>query len=132
MTSILKSLLWVSAITLSTSMAPRLCLAGPMSFASEDIPNPEALSAYKRFWDAFQDYEQQKRKSAVNEYQKARDGLDSIYEKNDQKFTENRLNTLEEAIKKYQVNLDKTPGASNRPYVLLNLACRTIIIIFFA
>ena len=122
MTSILKSLLWVSAITISTSMTPSLCLAGPMSFASEDIPNPEALSAYKRFWDAFQDYEQQKRQSAVNEYQKARDGLDSIYEKNDQKFTENRLNTLEEAIKKYQVNLDKTPGASNRPYVLLNLA----------
>lgn len=87
-----------------------------------EIPDPAALQAYKRFWDAFQDYERQKKKTAVDEYQRARDGLESMYSNKERELTEKRVSTLEAAIQRYNDNLQKTPNASNRPYVLLNLA----------
>ena len=91
-------------------------------FSSNDIPDPAALSAYTRFWDAFQDYERQKRDSAVKEYQKARDGLNNAWTQSEKTFTEKRISILIDAVNRYQDNLTNTPNATNRPFVLLNLA----------
>ena len=44
-----------------------------------EIPEPEGLSAYKRFWDAFQVYERKRRQAAVNDYQKARELAEQNY-----------------------------------------------------
>ncbi len=103
-----------------------LGLASPSLMANNDlasdIPDPAALQAYKRFWDAFQDYERQKKKTAVDEYQRAREGLESIYSNKERELREKRITTLENAINRYNENLEKTPNAANRPFVLLNLA----------
>jgi hypothetical protein len=108
------------AVVLAASAAAR---AEPSDvFDPGEIPDPKALVAYQHFWDAFQDYEQQKKKASVEEYQRARDGLDSIYVGKEKALTEKRIATLDSAINRYNDNLEKTPKASNRPYVLLNLA----------
>lgn len=81
-----------------------------------------SLEAHRRFWDAFRHYEMTKRKSSADEFQKARDGLQSLYDKEDGAYIEKRVNSLEAAIGEYQENLQKTTTGPSRPFVLLNLA----------
>jgi hypothetical protein len=115
---LLKTVLFASAISLAN---PAVGAEGN-TFDSSEIPDPQALQAYKRFWDAFQDYERQKKKAAVEEYQRAREGLESLYAGKEKALVEKRVELLAGAIARYQENLEKTPTAANRPYVLLNLA----------
>lgn len=100
-----------------------LCLS-IQAFASPslDAPDPKALKAYKQFWDAFSDYEQRKKKAAVEEFERARDGLTSVYEVKDRDALKARMDLLSEGIGRYETHLTSQPTASNRPYVLLNLA----------
>jgi hypothetical protein len=115
---LLKTVLFASAISLANPAVG----AEENTFDSSEIPDPQALQAYKRFWDAFQDYERQKKKAAVEEYQRAREGLESLYAGKEKALVEKRVELLAGAIARYQENLEKTPTAANRPYVLLNLA----------
>lgn len=89
---------------------------------SNDVPNTEALSAYKKFWDAFREYEVKSRRVSVEEYQKTLDGLESIYEKDERSYVEKRIELLTSAEKKYQGNLQQIAEGRNRPFVLINLA----------
>lgn len=89
---------------------------------SYDGSNTEALSAYKRFWDAFREYEVKSRRVSVEEYQKTRDGLESIYEKDEKSSAEKRIELLAGAVKKYKDNLQQIAEGKNRPFVLINLA----------
>lgn len=82
----------------------------------------DSLEAHRRFWDAFRHYEMTKRKSSTDEFQKARDGLQSLYDKEDGAYIEKRLKSLRAAIHQYQENLKATQNGPSRPFVLLNLA----------
>jgi hypothetical protein len=122
MASIIKSLIAISVLTSTLSVVDKNSSARASNFDASEIPNPEAISAYKRFWDAFTEYESQKKKVAVEEYQRARDGLESLYAGQERSVIEKRTAHLEESIKRYNENLEKTPNATNRPYVMINLA----------
>jgi hypothetical protein len=122
MASIIKTLIFTSAITLPLTTVTQLQAASSRPFDTSEIPDPEALTAYKKFWDAFQDYESQKKKVAVEEYQRTRDGLETLYAGQEKSVVEKRISLLEESIKRYNDNLEKTPTATNRPYVMLSLA----------
>ena len=87
-----------------------------------DTRDPKALNAYKQYWDAFADYEFKKRKSAVEEFERARDGLALMYENKDRALQEKRIDLLSSGISRYEHNLTTIPNASNRAYVMLNLA----------
>jgi outer membrane protein assembly factor BamD (BamD/ComL family) len=99
-----------------------ICAHRGFSTELSDIPDPEALQAYKSFWDGFEAYERQKKKAAVDEYQRARAGLESLYAGKEKEFSEKRITILETAIDKYNDNLERVPSATNRAFVLLNLA----------
>jgi tetratricopeptide (TPR) repeat protein len=87
-----------------------------------EIPEPEGLSAYKRFWDAFQVYERKRRQAAVNDYQKARELAEQNYSNSNKESLKERKANIESAIARYKEALDKASETSSRPYVLLNLA----------
>ncbi|MCX6126578.1 MAG: hypothetical protein NTV34_17740 [Proteobacteria bacterium] len=87
-----------------------------------EAPDPKALRAYKQFWEAFKDHEQRESNSKIAEFERAKDGLNAAYELEDRAAMDARLKLLDEGIRKYESNLADLPNASNRPYVLLNLA----------
>ena len=122
MASLKSSIVIFSLLGSATLPAISVLAAEVDAFDHGEIPDPDAIRAYQRFWDAFQDYEQQKKQASVEEYQRARDGLESIYAGKEKSAMEKRVAILDEAIKRYNVNLEKTPNATNRPYVLLTLA----------
>ena len=105
----------------STTTSP-LFTAKAQEQIHDEIPDSEALSAYKRFWDAFQIYERKRRQTAVNEYQRANELAERNYSNSDKESLKKRKTTIEDAIARYKETLDKAPEAGSRPYVLLNLA----------
>jgi tetratricopeptide (TPR) repeat protein len=86
------------------------------------VAESEALSAYKRFWDAFRDYEIKSRRASVEEYQKTMEGLESLYEKDEKDSSDKKISLLIGAIKKYRDNIEKISANESRPFVLINLA----------
>jgi tetratricopeptide (TPR) repeat protein len=122
MAKIITKLITIPVIGLTTLLGSYAYGADQTDFDPSEIPDPQAVTAYKRFWDAFQDYEARKKKTTVEEYQRTRDGLESIYGSKDKEAIEKRIATLSNSIKNYNTNLEKTPTATNRPYVLLSLA----------
>ena len=122
MAAITKKLIACGIFAVVTAAQVTAFAAQPSSFDPNEIPDPQALVAYKRFWDAFQDYETKKKSTSVEEYQRTRDGLQSMYSGKEKVIVEQRVATLDAAINRYNDNLEKTPSAINRPYVLLSLA----------
>ncbi len=113
---------FILAMSVFGMTTPHHFSANAQAQINGDIPDPEAISAYKRFWDAFQVYERQRKQAAVTEYQSARETLERNYSKSEKDALDNRLSTIEKAIKRYHETLEKAPDTSVRPYVLLNLA----------
>jgi hypothetical protein len=111
-----------SLMACQIGFATMVTLQGTYAEVAADLPNPEAVKAYKQFWDSFAEYEGQKKKSGIEEFERMRDGLKAQHEIDDQKALENRLEKLQEGIAKYERHLKDSPRATNRPYVLLNLA----------
>ena len=122
MASVIQKLMIASTAAMIFLSHGKVFGATAAPFDTQEIPDPEALTAYKKFWDAFQDYETQKKKVTVEEYQRARDGLETLYAGREKAAVDRRVAILEESIKRYNENLEKTPNATNRPYVLLSLA----------
>lgn len=104
------------------STTSRSFIANAQTQPSDEIPESGDLSAYKRFWDAFQVYERQRKQAAVTEYQAARERIERNYSQSERDRLQQRLSTIETAITRYNEALDKAPDVSGRPYVLLNLA----------
>lgn len=112
----------ILAMLCFSTMTSQFCASKAHAQISHDVPDIEALSAYKRFWDAFQVYERKRRQAAVNEYQKASELAEQNYIKSDKESAKDRTSTIENAIARYKETLAKAPETSSRPYVLLNLA----------
>ena len=112
----LKTSLWIVLFSISV-------LAGRGYAASNDLeaPDPAALQAYKQYWDAFAEYESQRQRTSVEEFERARDGIKSAFEQKDRDQTEKRIKLLHDGITRYEKHLETMPSASNRSYVMLNL-----------
>ena len=112
---------------LSSSSAVSLA-AEPSATAepSKSVPHytaeSESLVAYKRFWDAFRDYEIKSRRASVEEYQKTMEGLESLYAKDEKDSLDKKISLLTGAIKRYRDNLEQISANESRPFVLINLA----------
>lgn len=107
------------AISLASESSAK---AEPNKDASHYVTESEALSAYKRFWDAFRDYEIKSRRTSVEEYQKTMEGLESLYEKDEKDSSDKKIKLLMGAIKKYRDNIEKISTNESQPFVLINLA----------
>lgn len=109
-------------LTLLILLTP-FAISGLGQSAPNDLeaPDPAALKAYKQYWDAFAEYESQKQRASVEEFERARDGIKSAFEIKDRQQTEKRIELLNDGISRYEKHLEKMPGASNRSYVMLNL-----------
>ncbi len=112
----------ILAMLCFSTTTSHLSTARAQTQINDEIPDPEALSAYRRFWDAFQVYERKRRQAAVNEYQKANDLAEQNYRNSNNESLKERKATIENAIGRYQETLEKASDTSSRPYVLLNLA----------
>lgn len=89
---------------------------------SEEVPRPEALNAYESYWRGFSDYEKRLLKEGKGQYTKSWSDLVEAYEKDDQAIAGLEISHLESAAKSYRKQIEQFPNASNRPYVMLNLA----------
>ena len=95
MASLKSSIVIFSLLGSATLPAISVLAAEVDAFDHGEIPDPDAIRAYQRFWDAFQDYEQQKKQASVEEYQRARDGLESIYAGKEKSAMEKRVAILD-------------------------------------
>jgi hypothetical protein len=84
--------------------------------------NAHALDAYKKFWDAFSEYERSKAETSVVEFERAKNAVLEAYEKTNRENLEERSRLLSEGVEKYDAQLRTNPTATNRPYVMLNLS----------
>ncbi|MCX6118143.1 MAG: hypothetical protein NT027_11420 [Proteobacteria bacterium] len=87
-----------------------------------NVNESSAIEAHRQFWDAFSDYEKNKQRASVVEFERAKEGINSQYESVELKALEERAKILDDSIASYEGQLAKNRQASNRPYVLLNLA----------
>jgi tetratricopeptide (TPR) repeat protein len=104
-------------IVLSLCLAPIL-QAGPRP----EVPDPSSVSAYQDFWKTFEDYESHHRSLEQGKEFGSWDQLKHKWQYQETKQQTAQLDLLEEAARRYQEHLEKYPGASNAPYVKLNLA----------
>ena len=107
MAALTKKLIACGIFAVVTAAQVTAFAAQPRGFDPNEIPDPQALVAYKRFWDAFQDYETKKKSTSVEEYQRTRDGLQSMYSGKEKVVVEQRVATLDAAINRYNDNLEK-------------------------
>lgn len=120
----IEQLIWCMVIALMIpSKAKADSPANGLTVAfDKSTPNPDALTAYKKFWDAFTLYEKKKNGTQSEEYQKTSETLNKAADAADLAATRKRLEALQESAKKYRENLASTPRSSHRPFVLINMA----------
>src|SRR5688572_14681031 len=87
-----------------------------------EIPDPEALKAFKEYWSAFEAYEDRLRSTGQKKFKDAWAEIKSSYRKEQQKISAEELVELQKAAAKYRKHLEQHPAADNRPFVMLNLA----------
>jgi hypothetical protein len=115
-------LMFLSSSSAISLAAESMATAEPGKSAPHYTAESESLVAYKRFWDAFRDYEIKSRRASVEEYQKTMEGLESLYEKDEKDSLDKKINLLTGAIKRYRDNLEQISANETRPFVLINLA----------
>ncbi|MEI6833155.1 MAG: hypothetical protein WCL28_04115 [bacterium] len=115
-------LMFLSSSSVISLAAESSATAKPSKSAPHYTGESESLVAYKRFWDAFRDYEIKSRRASVEEYQKTMEGLESLYEKDEKDSLDKKINLLTGAIKRYRDNLEQISANESRPFVLINLA----------
>jgi len=87
-----------------------------------EIPDPEALNAFRQYWSAFDSYERSVKQESARRFQDAWRQLQKNTEAADRKIAARQLDLLRDSAKKYRRHLKDHPSATNRPFVLLNLA----------
>jgi hypothetical protein len=102
-----------------------IALIQASAYASEfpaEVPNPEALNAYRQYWSAFEAYEKTVRQEGVRRFQEAWRQLEEQRGREEQKIASEQVEALRSSAAKYRRHLKEFPDAANRPFVLLNLA----------
>ncbi|SMF72854.1 tetratricopeptide repeat protein [Pseudobacteriovorax antillogorgiicola] len=94
----------------------------PITSASEAIPNPESVRAYKHFWNSFDQYEASRVYDSKETISQAWDQLKQEYHVTKRSMSEQQLTALKRAAEKYRNHIEEHSRADNIPYVLLNLA----------
>lgn len=112
----------VIALTISSKAEAQPPANGLTVAFDKSTPNPDALAAYKKFWDAFTLYEKKKNNTQSEERQKTRETLNTAADAAEFAGNEQRLAALQESAKKYRENLASTPRSNHRPFVLINMA----------
>ena len=108
----------VATVTLSWQIYARAGNNGII----DDIPDPEAVHAFKQYWNAFEVYESNLIQQGRKNFAKSWEELKRNYAKEQAKFDSEQLAKLQKAAKNYRIHLQEHPNVENRPYVLLNLA----------
>jgi hypothetical protein len=102
-------------------LLPARALAEPTGIPA-DIPEPDALNAFKQYWNAFEQYEAELLQQGRKNFSKSWEELKTNYNKQKAKLDSQQLARLQKAASNYREHLQEHPEAENRPYVLLNLA----------
>ena len=87
-----------------------------------EVPDPEALNAYRQYWSAFEAYEKNVRQEGVRRFQEAWRQLEEQRGEEERKIRAEQVEALRSSAAKYRRHLREFPDAANRPFVLLNLA----------
>jgi hypothetical protein len=87
-----------------------------------ELPDPQAVQAYQQYWQAFDAYEQKHLRQQKGRWTSAWNQLRQEFRYQDQKLAQEQIETLRQASERYQAHLKRFPDASNRPFVMLNLA----------
>jgi hypothetical protein len=102
-------------------LLPAQAMAQPTGIPA-DIPEPDALNAFKQYWNAFEQYEAQLLQQGRKNFSRSWEELKTNYNKQKAKLDAQQLARLQKAASNYREHLQEHPDAENRPYVLLNLA----------
>jgi hypothetical protein len=115
------SQLRIIIVALSLSWA-QFSVAEEERLLSAEVPDPEAVQAFREYWRSFELYEQKTRQDSKQLYQQQWQDIRSQYEENQKQLTSHQLGRLKDAAEKYKKHLQQYPNAENRPLVMLNLA----------
>jgi hypothetical protein len=88
----------------------------------DELPDQEAINAFKQYWSAFESYEDKTLNEGRKQYKKAWQEVQSRYNKERKKLNSEQIAVLTKAAKNYKKQIENHPNAENRPYVMLNLA----------
>ena len=105
-------------IILSTGLTSQPSLSDTMP----DLPDSKSVEAYRSYWQAFEEHEAKLVEEGKSKFQTSWKEARKEFLKEQKKLTEAQIKFLNESAKKYREQLDKFQGASNRPFVMLNLA----------
>ncbi len=87
-----------------------------------EIPSPEAISAYRQYWQTFEDYEAHTYELEKGKFLGSWEQIKHEWDYQDRKQSLQQLDILREAARRYQEHLERFPDANNAAYVKLNLA----------
>lgn len=96
-------------------------LAKPSTLMPE-VPNDEAIQAYRSYWNSFDIYEEQVMNSGSIKYKNAWSALKEERRKLGERLREEQIAQLKESANKYRLHLSNYSNAYNIPYVMHNLA----------
>jgi len=99
----------------------QIALGSPPDFPPE-IVDAKAVDAFKNYWNAFEAYEQNLLKDGQKQFSAAWADVKRNHLKEQLKITNEQLEALQKSAAKYRQHLAEHIDATNRAYVMLNLA----------
>ena len=108
-------------LALALMLQAQIALGGPPEFPPE-VVDAKAVDAFRNYWNAFEAYEQNLLKDGQKQFAQEWESVKRTYQKAQSKVTAEQLDALQKSAAKYRQHLSEHEDASNRSYVMLNLA----------
>jgi hypothetical protein len=88
----------------------------------KDVEDPDVVSAFRTYWNAFDQYEDKLVQTGKGKYQQSWNRLRGEESKMHAQHSSGQLEKLRAAAQKYKKQIEQHEDVDNRPYVMLNLA----------